>query len=173
MSCSCLKQGQAAAGGRGGGETPLYLCLKVRNIKDGDGHEKCMPLMWELAYISHPMPPGQCFEDTPCVFRCFSVVSLLSAWVHLDDLILPAPCNIPVRWSWGWMLCAVSDVFGMWPPQQHLSVPKFSGTFSAGGSSALLSSGESTKPKGFLLLAQGLDKHGEGTLNSSSINFYV
>lgn len=31
----------------------------------------------------------------------------------------------------------------------------------------------STKPKGSLLLAQGLDKRGKGTLSSSPINFYV
>lgn len=68
--------------------------LKVRNIKDGDGHEKCMFLMWELAYISHQMPPGQCFEDVPCVLSCFSVVSLLSAWMHWDYLILPAPFEV-------------------------------------------------------------------------------
>lgn len=80
------------------------------------------------------------------------------------------------------MLCVVSDVFGMWPLQQHLSVPKFRGIYPAGGCSALLSPGESTTcrlcwwsfgHKGFLLLAQGLDKRAEGTLNSPPIDFFL
>lgn len=54
LTCSCVQQGQSTAGGRRG-ETPLYICLKVRNIKNGEGHEKCMSLMWGLAYISHQM----------------------------------------------------------------------------------------------------------------------